>query len=182
MSLPQDDLEKRLTEFQLVVDADDTFLGAIGLQVCREHALLHSEGYTDFSVADAARELFWQRAQVLCSNHTVFRIWTQEASPFWKTFSFRPPDPETLSRLPAEWRNEFDNTWLTFQLKDEAAIAAALGTDLAGLMDAERRQTENVREKARTLRTTVTVICFAIGILAIGFAVYLVIHRGMLPR
>lgn len=183
MHLPQDDLEKRLTEFQIVVDANGIFLGAIGFQVSREHALMHNEGFTDFSIADAARDLFWQRIQVLCSNHTVFRVWTQERSPFWKNFGFRPPDTETLARLPAEWRNEFDGAWLTFQLKDEAAIAAALGTDLAGLMDAERRQTESVRERAQTLRTVVTVICFAIGILCIGFAIYLAIHRGMFgPR
>jgi hypothetical protein len=182
MHVAGDDLEKRLTEFQIVVDANGTFLGAIGFQAAREHALLHNEGFTDFSIADAARDLFWQRIQILCSNHTVFRIWTQERSPFWKTFGFRPPDMETLARLPADWRNEFEGAWLTFQLKDEAAIATALGTDLAGLMDAERRQTESVRERAQTLRTTVTVICFAIGLLCIGFAIYLVIHRGMVQR
>jgi hypothetical protein len=182
MHVAEDDLEKRLTEFQVVVDANGAFLGAIGLQVSREHALLHNEGFTDFSLADAARDLFWQRVQVLCSNHTVFRIWTQERSPFWKNFGFRPPDGETLARLPSEWRNEFEGAWLTLQLKDEAAIAAALGTDLAGLMDAERKQTENVREQARTLRTAVTVTFFIIAILAFAFAVYLLIHRGMIQK
>src|ERR1700744_2434067 len=102
MHLASDDLEKRLTEFQVVVDADDAFLGAIGLQISRQYALLHSEGFTDFSVADAARDLFWRRIQVLCSNHTVFRLWTQERSPFWRTFGFRAPDVETMARLPAE--------------------------------------------------------------------------------
>lgn len=182
MHVAEDDLEKRLTEFQLVVDANGTFLGAIGFQVCKEHALLHNEGFTDFSIADAARDLFWQRIQVLCSNHTVFRVWSQERSPFWKNFGFRPPDMDTLARLPAEWRNEFDGAWLTFQLKDEAAIATALGTDLVSLMDAEKKQTESVREKAQVLRTAVTVIFFAIGILAFGFAIYLLIHRRVLQR
>ncbi|HEY1789316.1 MAG TPA: hypothetical protein VGJ73_14245 [Verrucomicrobiae bacterium] len=179
MHVAEDDLEKRLTEFQIVVDANGTFLGAMGFQVCREHALMHNEGFTDFSIADAARDLFWQRIQVLCANHTVFRIWTQERSPFWKSFGFRPPDAETFARLPAEWRNEFDGAWLTLQLKDEAAISAALGTDLASLMDAERRQTEDVRERAQTLRTTITVIGFAIGILCFGVAIYLALHRGL---
>lgn len=180
MHLPADELERRLTEFQVVVDATGAFLGAIGFVVSRQHALLHSEAFTDFSVADAARDLFWQRIQILCSNYSVFRIWTQERSPFWKTFGFRAPNPETLARLPAEWRNEFDGAWLTFQLKDEEAIAAALGTDLLNLMDAEKKQTERVRERAHALRTAVTVICFAIGALSIGVAVYLVIHRGFL--
>lgn len=182
MNLPEDELEKRLTEFQVVVDADGIFLGAIGFLVSRQHALMHDEGFTDFSIADAARDLFWQRIQVLSSNHGVFRIWTQERSPFWKNFGFRPPDPETLARLPAEWQNEFGGVWLTLELKNEAAIAAALGTDLAGLMDAEKAQTKRVREKAQMLRAAVTVICFGIGVLSIGFAIYLLIHRGMGQR
>lgn len=182
MHLAADDLEKRLTEFQLVVDANGTFLGAMGFQMLRQHGLLHNEGFTDFSVADAGRELFWQRIQVLASNHGVFRVWTQERSPFWKNFGFRAPDAETLSRLPTEWQNEFGDGWLTLELKDEAAISAALGTDLAGLMDAERAQTERVRERARMLRTAITVIAFGIGILAFGFAIYLMIHRGIGQR
>lgn len=181
MHLPTDELEKRLTEFQVVVDADGMFLGAIGFVVSEQHALLHSEGFTDFSVADAARDLFWQRIQVLSSNHTVFRLWTQERSPSWKNFGFRPPDTDTLARLPAEWHNDFEGAWLTLQLKDEQAIAAALGTDLAGLMALEKAQTQRMREQANTLRTAVTVICFAIGILCLGVAVYLLIHRGI-PR
>lgn len=182
MDLAEDELEKRLTEFQIVVDAKGTFLGAIGFLISNQHALLHDEGFTDFSIADLARDLFWLRIQVLASNHGVFRLWTQERSPFWKNFGFRPPDAETLARLPAEWKNEFSGAWLTLQLKDEAAIAAALGTNLAGLMDAERAQTERTRERAQVLRTAITVICFSIGILCIGFAIYLLFHRGMMQR
>ncbi|HXC97855.1 MAG TPA: hypothetical protein VN048_00850 [Verrucomicrobiae bacterium] len=177
MHLREEELEKRLTEFQIVEDADALFLGAMGLQVSGTHALLHNEGFTDFSAADHGRKLFWDRVMVLAANHGVFRLWTQERSPFWKDFGFRPPEPETLARLPAEWRNDFDGAWLTLQLKDEAAIAAALGTGLADLKDAGKRETERVMERAQTIRTTVTVIGFAIGFLAFGVAIYLVIHR-----
>ena len=182
MHLPEDDLEKRLTEFQIVEDADGQFLGGIGFQARGLHALLHNEGFTDFSAADTARNLFWQRIQVLSSNHTVFRLWTQERSPFWKNFGFRPPDADTLARLPAEWRNEFDGAWLTLQLKDEQAIATALGTDFASFMKEEKKETERVREQAQTIRTIVTVIGFAIGIFCFAFAVYLLIHRSVVQR
>jgi N-acetylglutamate synthase-like GNAT family acetyltransferase len=177
MHLPQDELEKRLTEFQVVEDADGLFLGAIGIQVSGTHALLHNEGFTDFAAADYGRKLFWDRVQVLAANHGVFRLWTQERSSFWKNFGFTPPEAETFERLPAEWRNEFDGAWLTLQLKDEAAIAAALGTGLADLKDAGKRETERVMERAQAMRTVVTTIGFAIGILAFGVAVYLIIHR-----
>ncbi|MGH7991015.1 MAG: hypothetical protein ACREDS_12600, partial [Limisphaerales bacterium] len=117
MRLHADELEKRLTEFQIIENADGRILGAIGIQLSKQHALLHSEGYSDFSLADAARNLFWVRIQTLASNHGVFRLWTQERSPFWKSFGFQPPTAEVLPRLPGEWRNEFDGGWLTFQLK-----------------------------------------------------------------
>jgi hypothetical protein len=160
-----------------VEDADGQFLGAMGLQISGTHAHLHNEGFTDFSAGDSARKLFRERILVLTANHGVFRLWTQERSPFWKDFGFRPPDAETLARLPAEWRNEFDGAWLTLQLKDEAAIAAALGTGLADLKDAGKRETARVLEQAQTIRTTITVIGFAIGFVAFGFAIYLLIHR-----
>lgn len=177
MHLPAEELEKRLTEFQVVVDADDLFLGAIGFQVARQHALLHNEGFTDYSIADNARQLFWDRIRVLAANFTVFRLWTQERSSSWKTFGFRPPEPEILARLPDEWKNEFDGAWLTFQLKDEAAIAEALGTTFAGFMDAEKRQTARVMEQAQTMRTIITVAGFVLGALAFGVAIYLLVHK-----
>jgi N-acetylglutamate synthase-like GNAT family acetyltransferase len=177
MRFPADDLEKRLTEFQIAENAGGEIIGAIGIHIIRQHSLLHSEGYADFSLADAARNLFWIRIQTLASNHGVFRLWTQERSPFWKSFGFQPPTAEVLARLPVEWKNEFDGGWLTFQLKDEAVITAALEKEFAQFMAAEKRDTDRVAEQARTLKTTITVIGFVIGILSFGVAIYLLIHR-----
>jgi N-acetylglutamate synthase-like GNAT family acetyltransferase len=72
MHFPAGELEKRLTEFQVVEAADGQIVGAIGVQIIRQHALLHSEGYTDFAVADAARQLFWERIQTIAAHHGVF--------------------------------------------------------------------------------------------------------------
>jgi N-acetylglutamate synthase-like GNAT family acetyltransferase len=178
MRLVPDELEKRLTEFQVVQNADGQVLGAIGIQFSKQHALLHSEGYADFSVADAARQLFWERIQTLASNHGVFRLWTQERSPFWKSFGFQPPNAEILTRLPEEWQNEFSGAWLTFQLKNEEVITAALEKEFAPFMAAEKLGTHRISEKARTINTIVTVTGFAIGILCIGIAIYLFIRRN----
>jgi N-acetylglutamate synthase-like GNAT family acetyltransferase len=176
MRLPADTLEKRLTEFQ-VVHANGIFMGAIGIQFFRQHALLHNEGFTDFSIADAARQLFWERIQILAANHGVFRLWTQERSPFWKQFGFQPPQAETLAHLPEQWKNEFDGAWLTLQLKDEEVIATALGKNFAGFMDSEKRETERVRKKAKTIRNVVTIVCFGIFFVCIAVLIYL-LARG----
>ena len=45
MRFSPDDLEKRLTEFQVVENAAGEAVGAMGLQLSGQHALLHSEGY-----------------------------------------------------------------------------------------------------------------------------------------
>jgi N-acetylglutamate synthase-like GNAT family acetyltransferase len=182
MRLPSDELEKRLTEFQVVETADGEVVGAIGVQFSKQHALLHSEGYSDFGIADAARQLFWERIQTLAANLGVFRVWTQERSPFWKSFGFQPPTAEILDRLPEEWRNEFVGGWLTHQLKNEEVITAALEKQFAGFMAGEKKETDRLAEKARNLRTAITVAGFAIGTIGIIVAAYLFIHRNPFSR
>jgi N-acetylglutamate synthase-like GNAT family acetyltransferase len=177
MRLPADELEKRLKEFQVVENADGNVLGAIGIQFSKQHALLFGEGYSDFSVADAARELFWERIETLAANHGIFRIWTQETSPFWTRWGFQPANVEILLRLPEEWKAS-EGKWFTLELKNEAAVTAALENKFAGFMDAEKKQTARVSEKARALKTFITVAGFTIGILCIGIAIYLLIHRN----
>ena len=178
MRLPADELEKCLTEFQVVENSDGEVVGAIGIQFSGQHALLHSEGYSDFGVADAARQLFWERIQTLASHNGIFRVWTQERSPFWKSFGFQPPTAEVLARLPAGWKNEFDGGWLTLQLKNEEVIAAALEKEFAPFMAGEKSGTNKISEKAKTINTVITMAGFAIGIISIGFAIYLFVHRN----
>jgi hypothetical protein len=135
MRLPADELEKSLTEFQVVENSDGEVVGAIGIQFSSQHTLLHSEG-------------------------------------------FQPPTAEVLARLPAVWKNEFDGGWLTLQLKNEEVIAAALEKEFAPFMAGEKSETKKISEKAKTINTVITVVGFAIGIISIGFAIYLFVHRN----
>jgi N-acetylglutamate synthase-like GNAT family acetyltransferase len=179
MRLPSDELERRLTEFQVVEAADGQIVGAIGIQIIRQHALLHSEGYTDFAVADAARQLFWERIQTIAAHHGVFRLWTQENSPFWARWGFQPANDEILERLPGEWKHS-EGKWLTIQLKNEEAIAA-LDKELEAFRESEKKRTAESLDQARTMTKTITVIAFAVGFVLIGVAIYLFMRRGFLP-
>jgi N-acetylglutamate synthase-like GNAT family acetyltransferase len=179
MCLPAAELEKRLTEFQVVEADDGQIIGAIGVQITGRHALLHSEGYTDFSVADAARQLFWERIQTIAAHHGVFRLWTQENSPFWVRWGFQPATLELLERLPAEWKRS-EGKWLTIQLKDEAALAA-VEKELEAFRESEKKRTAETLDQARTMTTTITVIAFILGIALIGVAIFLFMRRGFLP-
>ncbi|MGA2181201.1 MAG: hypothetical protein ABSH15_16675 [Verrucomicrobiota bacterium] len=175
MRLPTGELEKRLTEFQVIETADGQIVGAIGVQIIRQHALLHSEGYTDFAMADAARQLFWERIQTIAAHHGVFRLWTQENSPFWVRWGFQPATIELLERLPGEWKRS-EGKWLTIQLKNEEAIAA-LEKELETFRESEKKRTAETLDQARTMTTTITVIAFVVGIVLIGVALYLFMHR-----
>lgn len=180
MQIQTEGLESRLTEFQ-VVEVDRVFAGAMGVQFIRTAARLHSEGFTDFAIADDARQLFWERIQTLAANHGSFRVWTQENSPFWTRWGFQPAHAESLARLPDEWKN-LEGRWLTLELKNEEAINTALKSQFAGFMADEKKNTADVSRKARTINTVVTVIGFAIGIIGFGVAAYLFIHRTPFAR
>jgi N-acetylglutamate synthase-like GNAT family acetyltransferase len=173
---PAAELEHRLTEFH-VVEAGGQFAGALALQVLRQHARLHSEDYADFAVADAARELFWERLQKLAANLGVFRVWTQETSPFWRHWGFQAADEEALARLPAEWKG-LEGRWLTLELKNETVINTALESQLAGFMDAERKQSARVAEHARRLRLAATILLLVFASICFAWAVYLLAHRA----
>jgi len=175
--LPADDLENRLTEFQ-VVESGGQIAGAAGVQIIRQHARLHSEDYADFSVADAARELFWERLQTIAANHGVFRVWTQETSPFWTRWGFQRANDETLQRLPEEWK-DLEGCWLTLELKDEDAINSAMEDRFGGFMDAEKQQTASVAAQAKQLRTIFTVIFFAIAAVCFAVAFYLLLRHPL---
>jgi len=178
MRLPVEQLERRLTEFQVMETADGRVGGAIGVEIVRQHARLHSEGYSDFALADAARELFWRRIGVLAANHGIFRLWTREDAPFWRQSGFQPAKREILERLPKEWIRG-DGEWFTLQLKDEETIVAALEKEFAGFMDSEKKQTARVMNRARSLTIIITAIGFGIGLLCFGVALYLLVHRGL---
>lgn len=169
-------MRSRLTEFQ-VVEADGVFAGALGVQIIRQHVRFHSEDYVDFSIADAARALFWERIQNLASNHGVFRVWTQETSPFWTRWGFHPANAERLERLPSEWQ-QLEGCWRTLELKNEEAINDALNTRFVGFMDGEKQQTAQVVEQARRLRLLITIAGFLIFFACIGISVWLLLRRS----
>lgn len=178
--LPAAELTDRLTEFQ-VVEADGQFAGAVGLQLCRQHARLHSEDYVDFSVADAAREVWWERLQKVAAHHGVFRLWTQDASPFWTRWGFHPANAEVLEKLPEEWR-DLQGNWLTLELKNEEAINQALRARVPDLMAEERQSTAHVANQARRIRLFITVVGFTIGFFCLGLAGWMLLHRSGLAH
>jgi N-acetylglutamate synthase-like GNAT family acetyltransferase len=182
MRLPADDLEKRLTEFQVVETADGKVVGALGIQIERQHAWLHSESYQDFSQADDLRALFIDRLRSLAANHGVFRLWTLEKAPFWTRLGFQPASPDALKKLPETWTA--GSTWLTLQLKDEAAIVS-LEKEMALFMETEKQHTARALGQVKAIRTLATILAIIFGVFVLVAAAYLLLkNRGSIlpPR
>lgn len=174
---PADELESRLKEFHVFV-ARGEFAGALGVQIAGANARFHSEDYTDFSLADAARELFWEHLQKLAAHHGVFRVWTQETSPFWTHWGFQPASSGELARLPDEWKSG-GGRWLTLELKSEETINAALAARSVGFTDGGKQQAGKRAAQGRKIRIGFTVLFFAIGIVGIALAVYLLLRHPL---
>jgi N-acetylglutamate synthase-like GNAT family acetyltransferase len=166
MRLNTADLERRLTEFQVVEDATGRVSGGIGFQITERHARIHSEAFSDFSIVDAARPLIWERIKALCLNHGIARLWTREDAPFWKQNGFVRADQESLKRLPVEW-SEGGTEWMTLSLKDEDSIVS-LEKELALFMESEKQRTAHAFKQARTLKTIATFIALIFGIFVIA--------------
>ncbi|HMP83137.1 MAG TPA: hypothetical protein PKA41_10600 [Verrucomicrobiota bacterium] len=179
MRYSADDLEKRLTDFQVAEDSNGKIIGGFAFTMHERHAWIHSEAFDDFSVADVVRPLFWKRISGLATNHGIARLWTQETSPFWSHNGFQAPAPEVFERLPETWRGE-RVPWLTLQLKDEQVIAS-LDKEITLLMETERRRTAEALERAKSFKTLITIIAFVIALLVIGAGIYLYFQRHRLP-
>lgn len=175
MQFPTSNLERRLTEFQVVVSEDGSLVGAIGLQIERQHACLHSESYIDFALADEVRPLLVERLNTIASNHGVFRLWTQEKAPFWTRHGFQPADREILKRLPEKWASA-GSGWRTVQLKDEEAIVS-LEKELALMMQTEKRRTERIVKRVGALKSFALWLALVLALFVLAAAVYLLVRN-----
>jgi len=172
MHFPADDLGKRITEFQVAESADSKLLGAVGLQMGGKQGCIHSEGFSDFALADQLRPLLWDRVHAVATNHGLLRLWTQEQAPFWNHCGFAKADAESLSKLPALWRGSTSN-WLTLKLRDDIETMTSLDKEFAMFMQSEKQRTARAFQHARILKTFATIIALAVLILVMVAAVYM---------
>ena len=98
--LPAALLEKRFTEFQVVL-AGDELIGAVGLQIGSQQGKLHSEVFARPELAEASRPLIWERLQTIAHSHGLSRLWTRLDAPFWRGVGFEAV--EAPGSLPPEY-------------------------------------------------------------------------------
>lgn len=178
--LPAEELEKFVTEFQVVEGAGGVLRGAIGLQRDGDQALLHSEALEREEGAEAVRRALWARLQVLARNQGVVRLWTLEDAPFWRGV-FRPATPAEVAGLAAVFADP-GLSWWTLQLVDLARLEqlaqqrALLRGDFTGGAD------ERFQETVRRIRVAAYGLAALVILLLAGFALYALMHREILQR
>ena len=173
------DLEKLLTNFQLIVSDAGDLIGAIGLQIEGKQGRLHSSAFTQPEQEDTFRPVLWERIQTVARNHGLVRLWTQESSPFWPEAGFAEASPEALKRVPAIFGSA-QARWLTLQLKEENAAALSLEHEFELFQTAQKEETERLLRLGRTMKLTVFAVIGLVVIVGGFFMVKLVIRNPSL--
>ena len=174
------DLEKRLTEFQVVEDPKGNLAGAIGYQMQGKQALIHSEGFTDFSLADTLRPLLWERLKMLAANHGTVRVWSREDSRFWTQETLTKPDAEALEKLPATWVIQSAD-WHTLKLREDVEEVLSLDKEFAMFAEAERERSRSALNQAKVLKTIATVIALILGVVVLVGAGLMLMNKYRPP-
>jgi N-acetylglutamate synthase-like GNAT family acetyltransferase len=177
--LPAHELEKRLTEFQVIQDAEGKVVASLGFTMHHRYALIHSESFANPADADELRPLFWTRLNSLILNHGINRLWTPGQSGFWTQNGFQRASEQILQKLPPAWAAA-DASWLTLSIKDEEAVQS-MEKEMAAWMAAERQNTANKLEQAKTIKTIVTVVAVLVTIGVLFAAFLLCAKRHALP-
>jgi hypothetical protein len=179
MYLAAEDLAKRITEFQIAESTEAKLVGAVGLQILDRQGRLHSEAFTDFSLADALRPQLWERLQSVATNHGLVRLWTQEQAPFWGQCGLANADSESLQKLPAGWR-QLSGQWRTLKLKDDIEEVLSVDKEFALFMESERQRTQRAFQQARVLKFIATLLAVGVLFLVMAGAFIIIRHRPQL--
>ncbi len=182
MNYPVQDLARRVTEFQVAETPDGKVVGGVGLQIVERQGLVHSEGFSDFALAEHLRPLLWDRLHAVATNHGLLRVWTQEQAPFWNHCGLVKADAEALEMLPALWRGP-SSAWLTLKLKDDVETVVSLDKEFALFMQSEKQRTERLFGHAKRLKTLMTLLAVGLLIAVVVWGVHLFLrHPQLLHR
>jgi hypothetical protein len=170
------DVEKRLTEFQLIASVEGDLIGAVALHIDRKQGAIHSEAFLRPEDAGEARPLLWERLQSLARNHGLIRLWTRETAPFWSEAGFVEPSPEVQATLP-EGLAGGPGRWLTLGLRDESVSTISVEKEFELFQQAQRASTEELIAQAKRLKIIVVSLLLLLVMAAMLAAVWFVVKQ-----
>jgi N-acetylglutamate synthase-like GNAT family acetyltransferase len=175
MNFASGELERRLTEFQVAVDAAETIVGAVGFQIAGKNGLVHSEAFTDFGLADALRPKLWERLQMVAANHGTVRAWTRETAPFWSQIGLTTPDTEALGKMPPAWKDQ-PGEWRMLKLREDVEEVLSADKEFEMFKQATKAEAHATLGTAKLMNKVALALAILLG-LGVFFAV-IYLSRG----
>ncbi|HNQ90010.1 MAG TPA: hypothetical protein PKM73_15440 [Verrucomicrobiota bacterium] len=150
--LPALELERQLTDFQVVLRPDGILAGAVGLRIAANQGLLHSEAYYSSQQAADARPHAWARLKALAQNRGLVRLWLQgNPDPFWTELGFQTASAEEQQSIPPGFLTG-NGPWSTLALREQLRIGSALERELEMFHASEQEAAERLRRQAAAVK------------------------------
>jgi N-acetylglutamate synthase-like GNAT family acetyltransferase len=166
------ELEKRLTEFQVVESPAGEPVGAVAIQITGKHARLHSEVFASGDQADDFRARLWKRLNAVAVNHGLVRLWTQERAPYWHQNGFVPAAGEALQKLPPAFAG-LAGDWFTRQLREETAAPPSVEHEFELFKQAQMEERAQIMKQARAVKVLAGIVSvILLVIIVVAMAVY----------
>lgn len=170
--LQEYELEKRFTEFQVILDANGWILGALGLRFVGHQGQVHSLSIRRADLHDDLVNALWERVESLSQQHGAYRLWTREPGGFWETLGFQPPDAPASKELPPAF-GQAAEAWRTIKLRDEPLKLIAAEEQLEAYLEIERLKTERLVRRGQVLKMAATAFAAFLFVIALGALVVL---------
>lgn len=177
--LPEYDLEKRFTEFQVAVDEQGWILGAIGLRFAGHQGQVHSLAIRRGDLEASLTAQLWERLLAISHQHGAYRLWTRDHGPFWTEAGFGPATPAEHTELPPLFG---DGThWLTLKLRNEPLKLIAAEEQLEAYLEMERLKTERLLRRGQVLKFAATAFAGLLFVGALGTLFFVVLRNRRNP-
>ncbi len=173
--LPEHELERRFTEFQLALDPQGWIVGCLGLRFAGAHGCVHSLGLRRPELETELSGALLERALALAQQHGALRLWTRQHSAFWTEHGFQPAGTSELADLPPALGTSTES-WLTRKLREEPLKLIAAEEQLEAFLEMERLRTERLVRRGQLLKMAAT------GIAAVIFGLAVVVLFAVLRR
>ena len=176
MHLPVDELAKKITDFQVVENADAELVGPLGSKCwsaragCIAKPSLTSR-WRNMSVLNCGASAVGRDQQRACTG-----CGRRNRRRFGVGSGLAKPDPEALEKLPQPWR-ALKGQWLTLKLKEDIEEVLSADKEFAMFMQSERQRTERAFQQAKILKFVAMLLAIGILFLVIGGA-FLIMRRN----
>jgi len=164
--LPEHELDKRFTEFQVAVDANDWILAALGVRFAGLHGEVHSLAIRRADQETELRDALWDRILHLAQKQSALRLWTRQSGEFWGDKGFTTAPAAVLKEFPPTLGASSD-AWRTLKLRDEPLKLIAAEEQLEAFLELERSKTDRMIARGRAMKLIATGF---IGLVFIGVA------------